>query len=488
MNDRPTPPSPGASADENLTLDAYLDGELDREARAAFEAALSRDPDLAATLERHAALDARLHASLAPLSDADDALVRGALEESLLTTQSGAAADRAAPRLPPRTPWLAAVALAASLILVIRLDPTPAPLPPSSSGKWEIANERGLCVWIPAGVQEKIPVSTPTPLEGDGELVTVGDAGVALRTPSGGIALLAPRSMASLDDGALTLLHGSIWLLGEETMHRKGERDPRGPQLGTPVYLSSKGGGLVVRGLGSFSISDAESSAIVRAFGDNVQVEEGGGLAHGFSIGRLRLFGTAVRAVERDREGLIAVGWAAPLLDPGPVREALLTAHLEAFSDRKFGELAVTSLIDHFGREAIPALRAELLAEVKESAESPRKWHAARALRGLIERGVLGNNTRPDRAARRTIASLFALPLDLDVESAVGGPVANPVRFGVDDTTALEEALLALAAATGVGPVPELEAWIVKIEPKRRKDYLEKWRAVWRKRIERARE
>lgn len=54
---------------DDETLIAYVDGELDETARAAFEARLAADPELAARVDAHRSLNARLSAAFGPIAD-----------------------------------------------------------------------------------------------------------------------------------------------------------------------------------------------------------------------------------------------------------------------------------------------------------------------------------------------------------------------------------------------------------------------------------
>lgn len=51
------------------TLMAYADGQLDAQTRAAVDAAMAADPELARRIERHVALNKRLHAAFDPVLD-----------------------------------------------------------------------------------------------------------------------------------------------------------------------------------------------------------------------------------------------------------------------------------------------------------------------------------------------------------------------------------------------------------------------------------
>ena len=89
-------------------------------------------------------------------------------------------------------------------------------------------------------------------------------------------------------------------------------------------------------------------------------------------------------------------------------------------AEQRFREvyLAARSRLDkilaHFGRAALPPLHDELLVFRKESVDSPRRLNAARALRGIVERGALGaDSARPDMRAQKIIDSLFSLPLEV---------------------------------------------------------------------------
>ena len=98
------------------TLMAYADGELDVATRAAVEAAMATDPQLAQRVARHRALRGRLRAALDPVLDEP-------LPERLLASVHGAPAQRRAdnviplkPKAAPRWSWPQWGAIAASLV------------------------------------------------------------------------------------------------------------------------------------------------------------------------------------------------------------------------------------------------------------------------------------------------------------------------------------------------------------------------------------
>ncbi len=98
------------------TLMAYADGELDAASRAALEAAMATDPQLAQRFARHRALRARLRAALDPVLDEP-------LPERLLASVRGTPeprrADNVVPlkrKAAPRWSWPQWGAIAASLI------------------------------------------------------------------------------------------------------------------------------------------------------------------------------------------------------------------------------------------------------------------------------------------------------------------------------------------------------------------------------------
>lgn len=91
--------------DQTERLIAYLDGELDPQARAAFEAAMAADPDLAARVEAHRGLGGSLSATYDPVL-AEPVPLR-------LTLAAQAANDPAPPRF-RATQW---AAVAASLVV-----------------------------------------------------------------------------------------------------------------------------------------------------------------------------------------------------------------------------------------------------------------------------------------------------------------------------------------------------------------------------------
>ncbi|MDE2137690.1 MAG: hypothetical protein KGJ68_09655 [Gammaproteobacteria bacterium] len=105
------------------TLIAYADGELDAAARAALEAAMAADPQLAQRVARHRALRARVQAAFAPVLEEP-------LPERLLASVRAAAAGPHAgsvvalqPRARARWSWPEWTAIAASLLAGALLGP-----------------------------------------------------------------------------------------------------------------------------------------------------------------------------------------------------------------------------------------------------------------------------------------------------------------------------------------------------------------------------
>ena len=104
------------------TVMAYADGELDVATRAAVEAAMALDPQLALRVARHRALRGRLHAALDPVLDEP-------LPQRLLASVQGAPAQRRADRsalqhqAAPRWSWPQWGAIAASLVTGVLLGP-----------------------------------------------------------------------------------------------------------------------------------------------------------------------------------------------------------------------------------------------------------------------------------------------------------------------------------------------------------------------------
>lgn len=105
------------------TLIAYADGELDAATRAAVEAAVAGDPQLAQRIARHRALRARVQDAYAPV-------LAEPVPERLLASVRGAPATqraqnaielRAPPR--PRWSWPQWGAMAASLLIGVLLGP-----------------------------------------------------------------------------------------------------------------------------------------------------------------------------------------------------------------------------------------------------------------------------------------------------------------------------------------------------------------------------
>jgi hypothetical protein len=104
------------------TVMAYADGELDAATRAAVEAAMALDAQLAQRVARHRALRGRLHVALDPVLDEP-------LPQRLLASVQGAPASRRADRIPlqhkaaPRWSWPQWGAIAASLVTGVLLGP-----------------------------------------------------------------------------------------------------------------------------------------------------------------------------------------------------------------------------------------------------------------------------------------------------------------------------------------------------------------------------
>lgn len=112
---------------DDETLMAYADGELDPGQRAAIDAAAAKDPALAARLEKHRALRARVSGAFAPLIEQP---VPDRLREA---ARAGAAPERARGNVvqfpsrgarSPSAPWRARewLAVAASLVLGVAIS------------------------------------------------------------------------------------------------------------------------------------------------------------------------------------------------------------------------------------------------------------------------------------------------------------------------------------------------------------------------------
>lgn len=105
------------------TLIAYADGELDAATRAAVEAAVAGDPQLAQRIARHRALRARVQEAFAPV-------LAEPVPERLLASVRGGATQRGdnvialKARVRPRWSWPQWGAMAASLLIGVLLGPT----------------------------------------------------------------------------------------------------------------------------------------------------------------------------------------------------------------------------------------------------------------------------------------------------------------------------------------------------------------------------
>jgi hypothetical protein len=105
------------------TVMAYVDGELDEKARAAMDAALARDPELARRVARHRALRDRLRGEFAPV-------LQEPVPERLLVAARGAAGrprptnvHPLPPQLRARWSWPQWAAMAASLAVGVLVAP-----------------------------------------------------------------------------------------------------------------------------------------------------------------------------------------------------------------------------------------------------------------------------------------------------------------------------------------------------------------------------
>lgn len=112
---------------DDATLMAYLDGELDAQEAAQVDAALARDPELAARIARQRRLDARLRTAHAAAVEeaAPDALVRLVLGDAAPdasaepTTPAAGNVVAFPPRRRARTLWTHLGALAAGVVLAV---------------------------------------------------------------------------------------------------------------------------------------------------------------------------------------------------------------------------------------------------------------------------------------------------------------------------------------------------------------------------------
>lgn len=108
---------------------AFADGQLDDAERAAIEAAIAADPELARQVASHRALRQKLGAHFAPIAESPVPDHLAALLRPQPAPVIDLAAERARRRLLPRWTWLAGPALAASLAIVVTLATGSDPLP-----------------------------------------------------------------------------------------------------------------------------------------------------------------------------------------------------------------------------------------------------------------------------------------------------------------------------------------------------------------------
>jgi hypothetical protein len=107
---------------DDKTLLAYADGELEPGRAAAVERMLATDPGLAAKLEQHRRLAARLRAAYSPVlkEPVPERLARTARGGGTVISLAQARADRAA-KHGPRPGWRAGAVFAASLVAALAL-------------------------------------------------------------------------------------------------------------------------------------------------------------------------------------------------------------------------------------------------------------------------------------------------------------------------------------------------------------------------------
>jgi hypothetical protein len=99
------------------TLMAYVDRELDADASAAIEAAVARDPELAARVERQRKLRGAVHAAFEPI-------LQEPMPKRLLEAASGATPVSTPARARPRWGWFEWSAMAASVVVGVLVGGT----------------------------------------------------------------------------------------------------------------------------------------------------------------------------------------------------------------------------------------------------------------------------------------------------------------------------------------------------------------------------
>ena len=99
------------------TLMAYVDRELDADASAAIEAAVARDPELAARVERQRKLRGAVHAAFEPI-------LQEPMPKRLLDAASGTEPASSTPRTERRWTWFEWSAMAASVVLGLLIGGT----------------------------------------------------------------------------------------------------------------------------------------------------------------------------------------------------------------------------------------------------------------------------------------------------------------------------------------------------------------------------
>lgn len=130
------------------TLMAYADGELEGALKVEIEAAIAADPALAARVDAHRSLRARVGAAFGAAEAGPDpleAMIRGDAPAEVVNLAAVRAAKTAPPPPPPRKPlprWAPWVGIAAALVLAVMLTRpmlpgTGAPLIVSQGGRLE---------------------------------------------------------------------------------------------------------------------------------------------------------------------------------------------------------------------------------------------------------------------------------------------------------------------------------------------------------------